>query len=151
MFRRPFGTCNPVTWKGQYEPLTGTTGEPRHLGQLDMTRRWRPPESSERFHHNVTMVIDSRSFLEYNTSNVQQSVNVCCSKLVKRRLQQDKVHVLDLLHQTCNIGADETWDVVVYDQCTEDPSLLTPDNFVQVLLHKLSTTFNSVAFLKGNA
>ena len=38
-----------------------------------------------------TMVIDSRSFLEYNTSNVQQSVNVCCSKLVKRRLQQDKV------------------------------------------------------------
>ncbi|GFN75526.1 dual specificity protein phosphatase 8 [Plakobranchus ocellatus] len=95
------------------------------------------------------MVIDSRSFLEYNTSNVQQSVNVCCSKLVKRRLQQDKVHVLDLLHQTCNVGADETWDVVVYDQCTEDPSLLTPDNFVQVLLHKLSTTFNSVAFLKG--
>ncbi|RUS91813.1 hypothetical protein EGW08_000384 [Elysia chlorotica] len=96
-----------------------------------------------------TMVIDSRSFLEYNTSNVQQSVNVSCSKLVKRRLQQDKVHVLDLLHQTCNIGADESWDVVVYDQCTEDPSLLTPDNFVQVLLHKLSTTFNSVAFLKG--
>ncbi|CAL1528945.1 unnamed protein product [Lymnaea stagnalis] len=96
-----------------------------------------------------TMVIDSRSFLEYNTSNIHQSVNVCCSKLVKRRLQQDKVHVLDLLNQTCNIGADASWDVIVYDQCTEDPSQLTSDNFVQVLLHKLSTTFNSVAFLKG--
>ncbi|XP_005109665.1 mucin-19 [Aplysia californica] len=96
-----------------------------------------------------TMVIDSRSFLEYNTSNIQQSVNVCCSKLVKRRLQQDKVHILDLLHQTCNIGADVSWDVIVYDQCTEDPSQLTADNFVQVLLRKLSTTFNSVAFLKG--
>ncbi|XP_059144303.1 mucin-2-like isoform X2 [Physella acuta] len=96
-----------------------------------------------------TVVIDSRSFLEYNTSNIHQSVNVCCSKLVKRRLQQDKVHVLDLLNQTCNIVTDASWDVIVYDQCTEDPSQLTSDNFVQVLLHKLSTTFNSVAFLKG--
>ncbi|CAG5119042.1 unnamed protein product, partial [Candidula unifasciata] len=96
-----------------------------------------------------TMVIDSRSFLEYNTSNIQQSVNVCCSKLVKRRLQQDKIHVLDLLNQTCNIGADTSWDVIVYDQCSEDPSQLTSDNFVAVLLNKLSTTFNSVAFLKG--
>ncbi|KAH9508666.1 Dual specificity protein phosphatase 16 [Bulinus truncatus] len=95
------------------------------------------------------MVIDSRSFLEYNTSNIHQSVNVCCSKLVKRRLQQDKVHVLDLLNQACNIGADSSWDVIVYDQCTEDPSHLTSDNFVQVLLNKLSSTFNSVAFLKG--
>ena len=37
------------------------------------------------------LLIDSRSFLEFNTSSIQQSVNVCCSKLVKRRLQQNKV------------------------------------------------------------
>ncbi|XP_055889849.1 serine-rich adhesin for platelets-like isoform X1 [Biomphalaria glabrata] len=96
-----------------------------------------------------TMVIDSRSFLEFNTSNIHQSINVCCSKLVKRRLQQDKVHVMDLLNQACNVDVDSSWDVIVYDQCTEDPSQLTSDNFVQVLLNKLSTTFNSVAFLKG--
>ncbi|XP_055954353.1 dual specificity protein phosphatase 16 [Patella vulgata] len=43
------------------------------------------------------LLVDSRSFLEYNTSHIQQAVNVCGSKLVKRRLQQDKVRVKDLL------------------------------------------------------
>lgn len=37
------------------------------------------------------LVIDSRSFLEYNTCHVLHAVSVCCSKIVKRRLQQDKV------------------------------------------------------------
>ena len=38
-----------------------------------------------------TLLIDSRSFLEYNTSHVVNSVNVGCSKIVKRRLEQNKV------------------------------------------------------------
>ncbi|XP_067674436.1 dual specificity protein phosphatase 16-like isoform X1 [Haliotis asinina] len=95
------------------------------------------------------LVIDSRSFLEFNTSHIQQSVNVCCSKLVKRRLQQDMVHVRDLLAQTCHVDIDESWNVIVYDQCTEDPSLFTEDNFVYVLLRKLALVYNSVTFLKG--
>ena len=37
------------------------------------------------------LIIDSRSFLEYNTAHISEAVNVCCSKLVKRRLQHDKV------------------------------------------------------------
>jgi hypothetical protein len=37
------------------------------------------------------LIVDSRSFLEYNDLHIQGAVNVCCSKLVKRRLQQDKV------------------------------------------------------------
>lgn len=43
------------------------------------------------------LVIDSRTFSEYNASHVQGATNVCCSKLVKRRLQQDKVSVTELL------------------------------------------------------
>jgi dual specificity MAP kinase phosphatase len=44
------------------------------------------------------LIIDSRSFLEYNTSHVSYAVNVNCSKIVKRRLQQNKVsfHFLKL-------------------------------------------------------
>lgn len=38
------------------------------------------------------LIVDSRSFLEYNDGHVAGAVNVCCSKLVKRRLQQDKVN-----------------------------------------------------------
>ena len=37
------------------------------------------------------LIVDSRSFLEYNDMHIVGAVNVCCSKLVKRRLQQDKV------------------------------------------------------------
>lgn len=43
------------------------------------------------------LVIDSRTFSEYNASHVHGAVNVCCSKLVKRRLQQDKVSITELL------------------------------------------------------
>nr|XP_022291637.1 uncharacterized protein LOC111102970 isoform X2 [Crassostrea virginica] len=97
------------------------------------------------------LLIDSRSFLEYNTSRIQQSVNLCCSKLVKRRLQVDKVQIGDLLTQTCHIDVEEYSDVIVYDQCTESPDLLSADNFLFILLRKLTmcTTFNSVSLLKG--
>lgn len=44
-----------------------------------------------------TLVIDSRSFVEYNSWHVLSSVNICCSKLVKRRLQQDKVSITELI------------------------------------------------------
>ncbi|CAE1157466.1 DUSP [Acanthosepion pharaonis] len=95
------------------------------------------------------LLIDSRSFLEFNTCHIRHSVNVCCSKLVKRRLQQDKVHIKDLLTQTCHIDADENAEIIVYDQCTEEASQLTGDNFLVVLLHKLSSAFKSVTLLKG--
>lgn len=38
-----------------------------------------------------TLIIDSRSFVEYNSSHILRSKNVVCSKLVKRRLLQNKV------------------------------------------------------------
>lgn len=43
------------------------------------------------------LVIDSRSFVEYNRGHVRSSVNICCSKLVKRRLQQGKVTISELI------------------------------------------------------
>lgn len=49
------------------------------------------------------LVIDSRTFSEYNASHVQGAVNVCYSKLVKRRLQQDKVSVTELLQPNSKV------------------------------------------------
>lgn len=43
------------------------------------------------------LVIDSRSFVEYNRGHVLRSVNICCSKLVKRRLQQGRVTISELI------------------------------------------------------
>lgn len=35
-------------------------------------------------------LVDSRPFLDFNTCHIRGAVNVCCSKIVKRRLQHDK-------------------------------------------------------------
>ncbi|XP_072841753.2 dual specificity protein phosphatase 8 isoform X2 [Pogona vitticeps] len=83
------------------------------------------------------LVIDSRSFVEYNSWHVLSSVNICCSKLVKRRLQQDKVE------------AEKHQDVVVYDQSTRDANGLASDSFLSILLGKLDSCFHNVSILTG--
>lgn len=59
------------------------------------------------------LVIDSRTFSEYNASHVQGAVNVCCSKLVKRRLQQDKVSVTELLQPNGKVKVSSSADLTV--------------------------------------
>ncbi|XP_014968813.3 dual specificity protein phosphatase 8 isoform X1 [Macaca mulatta] len=97
------------------------------------------------------LVIDSRSFVEYNSWHVLSSVNICCSKLVKRRLQQGKVTIAELIQPAARsqVEATEPQDVVVYDQSTRDASVLAADSFLSILLSKLDGCFDSVAILTG--
>lgn len=46
------------------------------------------------------VLIDSRPFVDYNASHILEAVNVNCSKLMKRRLQQDKVQIAELLQHS---------------------------------------------------
>lgn len=46
------------------------------------------------------VLIDSRPFVDYNASHILEAVNVNCSKLMKRRLQQDKVQITELLQHS---------------------------------------------------
>ncbi|GAB0190026.1 dual specificity protein phosphatase 8 [Grus japonensis] len=98
-----------------------------------------------------TLVIDSRSFVEYNSWHVLSSVNICCSKLVKRRLQQDKVSITELIQPASKmkVEAEEHQDVVVYDQSTRDVTGLAADSFLSILLGKLDSCFHSVSVLTG--
>ncbi|KAG9329134.1 hypothetical protein JZ751_007538 [Albula glossodonta] len=97
------------------------------------------------------LVIDSRTFSEYNASHVLSSVNICCSKLVKRRLQQDKVSITELLQPNgkAKVNLCRKQEVVVYDQSTKDASLLSKDSFVSILLGKLEGSFHQVSLLTG--
>ncbi|CAI5763243.1 specificity phosphatase 8 isoform X1 [Podarcis lilfordi] len=97
------------------------------------------------------LVIDSRSFVEYNSWHVLSSVNICCSKLVKRRLQQDKVSITELIQPASNIKveAEDHQDVVVYDQSTRDANGLASDSFLSILLGKLDSCFHNVSILTG--
>ncbi|XP_064629678.1 dual specificity protein phosphatase 16-like [Lineus longissimus] len=120
----------------------------------DSGRKWGTVSSHQlseviRREDDKVLIIDSRSFLEYNTCNILRAVNICCSKLVKRRLQQDKVSILELLSQTCHIDAEAYTSVIVYDQCTESSHLLAADCFLVVLCKKLQSVFKKVNLLKG--
>lgn len=102
--------------------------------------------------HGGPLVIDSRSFVEYNRGHVLSSVNICCSKLVKRRLQQGKVTISELIQPAVHsqVVAAEPQAVVVYDQSTRDASVLATDSFLSILLSKLDGCFDSVAILTAS-
>ncbi|XP_077424392.1 dual specificity protein phosphatase 8 isoform X1 [Vanacampus margaritifer] len=97
------------------------------------------------------LVIDSRTFSEYNASHVQGAINVCCSKLVKRRLQQDKVSVTELLQPNGKIKVElgRKQEVVLYDQSSKEAAHLSKDGFVHILFGKLEGTFHKVSLLTG--
>ncbi|XP_015930330.2 uncharacterized protein [Parasteatoda tepidariorum] len=96
------------------------------------------------------LIIDSRSFIEHNACHISTAVNVCCSKIVKRRLQQDKLSVKELLIHTCShCDIEEKLDVVVYDQSSKDIESIPSDSFILILLKKLQVVFQSVNLLSG--
>uniref|UniRef100_A0A7N6BGY3 Dual specificity phosphatase 16 n=1 Tax=Anabas testudineus TaxID=64144 RepID=A0A7N6BGY3_ANATE len=97
------------------------------------------------------VLIDSRPFVDYNASHILEAVNVNCSKLMKRRLQQDKVQIAELLQHSAKKKLELQGDqeVVVYDQSSSDPAALSSESFLSVLLLKLERTFPSVHLLSG--
>ncbi|KAK2715463.1 hypothetical protein QYM36_010173 [Artemia franciscana] len=95
------------------------------------------------------LIIDSRSFLEYNDGHIVGSVNVNCSKIVKRRLQQEKVSMRDFLQHQCYLEIEAGTDAIVYDQSTVCPEQVAPDSFLDILLEKLQPLFKRVALLEG--
>ncbi|XP_058481595.1 dual specificity protein phosphatase 16 isoform X1 [Solea solea] len=97
------------------------------------------------------VLIDSRPFVDYNVSHILEAVNVNCSKLMKRRLQQDKVQIAELLQHSAKKKLELQGDqeVVVYDQTSSDPATLGSESFLSVLLGKLERSFPSVHLLSG--
>ncbi|ERE66700.1 dual specificity protein phosphatase 16-like isoform 1 [Cricetulus griseus] len=95
------------------------------------------------------LLIDSRPFVEYNTSHILEAININCSKLMKRRLQQDKVLITELIQHSAKhkVDIDCNQKVVVYDQSSQDVASLSSDCFLTVLLGKLEKSFNSVHLL----
>uniref|UniRef100_A0A8D3C3N4 Dual specificity phosphatase 16 n=1 Tax=Scophthalmus maximus TaxID=52904 RepID=A0A8D3C3N4_SCOMX len=93
------------------------------------------------------VLIDSRPFVDFNVSHILEAVNVNCSKLMKRRLQQDKVQIAELLQHSAKKKGDQ--DVVVYDHSSSDPTALGGESFLSVLLVKLEKNFPSVHLLSG--
>lgn len=95
------------------------------------------------------VLIDSRPFVDYNSSHILEAVSINCSKLMKRRLQQDKVNIQELLQNSAKKKLQEHQEVVIYDQSSLDPATVSAESFLGVLLLKLGRSFPSVHLLSG--
>ncbi|XP_061618679.1 dual specificity protein phosphatase 16 isoform X2 [Phyllopteryx taeniolatus] len=97
------------------------------------------------------LLIDSRPFVDFNASHIADAVNVNASKLLRRRLQQDKVNIGDVLRRSAGTELDlrAGLRVVVYDQNCRDAAALRSDAFAGVLLLKLERRFPSLHLLAG--
>ncbi|XP_022711554.1 uncharacterized protein LOC111273834 isoform X2 [Varroa jacobsoni] len=93
------------------------------------------------------LIIDSRSFMDYNTHHIRRAVNVANSKIGKRRLQQERVSVRDLLVNNCD--ADSYHWAVLYDVNSRTAAQLPADSFQAILLEKLAAVFPRVSLLNG--
>lgn len=103
----------------------------------------------------VPVIIDCRPFMEYNKSHIQGAVHINCSdKISRRRLQQGKITVLDLI--SCREGKDSfkgifSKEIVVYDESTMDPSRVTPSQPLHVVLESLRREGKDPIVLKGKS
>lgn len=101
----------------------------------------------------VPVIIDCRPFMEFNKSHIRGAVHINCSdKISRRRLQQGKITVLDLI--SCRQSKDSfkgifSKELVVYDETTVDPGRLTPSQPLHVVLESLRREGKDPIVLKG--
>lgn len=102
----------------------------------------------------MPVIIDCRPFMEYNKSHIRGAVHINCSdKISRRRLQQGKITVLDLI--SCREGKDSykgifSKEIVVYDESTTDPNRLTFSQPLHVVVESLRREGKDPIILKGN-
>ncbi|XP_041951152.1 dual specificity protein phosphatase 10 [Alosa sapidissima] len=101
----------------------------------------------------VPVIIDCRPFMEYNKNHIQGAVHINCSdKISRRRLQQGKITVLDLI--SCREGKDSykgifSKEIVVYDETTVEPGRVTASQPLHVVLESLRREGKDPIVLKG--
>ncbi|XP_032881178.1 dual specificity protein phosphatase 10 [Amblyraja radiata] len=99
------------------------------------------------------VIIDCRPFMEYNKSHIQGAVHINCSdKISRRRLQQGKITVLDLI--SCREGKDSykrifAKEIIVYDENTNEPNRVMPSQPLHIVLESLKREGKDPLVLKG--
>ncbi|XP_070578410.1 dual specificity protein phosphatase 10-like [Ptychodera flava] len=103
--------------------------------------------------HKSIIIIDCRPFTAYNNIHISEALNISCSdRLSKKRLQQGKVTLADLVTSTEGKAAFQkrfSKDVVVYDENTSDLDSLPPMHPLNLVLTTLREEGVSTYFLKG--
>jgi len=100
------------------------------------------------------LIIDSRNANDYNKLHIKNSINLPYSKIIKRRLLNDKISIVELLIKNSIadflINNKHECNIVVYDHESEHTNQLDfNESFAPILLNKLANKFKSVSFLIG--
>lgn len=98
------------------------------------------------------MLFDCRSFLAYSNRHIAGAVNVNCSGIVKKRLQQGKVALADLV--TPDVGREcmksGKWlRAIVYDDNTSELEKAPASHPVKLVLASIIKQGKEALLLKG--
>uniref|UniRef100_A0A7M5WXY9 protein-tyrosine-phosphatase n=2 Tax=Clytia hemisphaerica TaxID=252671 RepID=A0A7M5WXY9_9CNID len=101
------------------------------------------------------MCIDTRSMLQYNDNHVRDAINICCSKIIRRKLQYNRISVVDLIKNNNESQEEDLWNrlhqVVLYDEASwwGDGHRFNSQHALYILVEKLKQFVPSVALLDG--
>ncbi|CAL8087722.1 unnamed protein product [Calicophoron daubneyi] len=98
------------------------------------------------------ILLDSRSFVEYNTSHINRAVNIGGNRAVKKKFFKYEVPVDLLLAKLVNVvdtNELKLTPIIVYDQCVEDLGNLRPDCFLHCVLLQLLRKYSPIFVLRG--
>ncbi|XP_064020627.1 dual specificity protein phosphatase 10 isoform X2 [Pogoniulus pusillus] len=147
------GSLSPLGGVGS--PVSGTTKPLASIKIIypnDLAKKMTKCSKSHQ-QNQGPVIIDCRPFMEYNKSHIQGAVHINCSdKISRRRLQQGKITVLDLI--SCREGKDSfkrifSKEIVVYDENTNEPSRVMPSQPLHIVLESLKREGKEPLVLKG--
>ena len=99
------------------------------------------------------MILDCRSFLAYNFKHISGAINVnCTNNIVKKRLQQGKITLVDLVNSEYEKECLRTGNwakAVVYDECTTELEKMPASHPVKLVLSSLLHDGKEAFLLKG--
>nr|KAG5696975.1 hypothetical protein BaRGS_008437 [Batillaria attramentaria] len=100
------------------------------------------------------LVIDCRPFLAYNSQHIQGALNISCTdRFNRRRLQQGKVGVLDLLaatHGKDHFRRRHFRDIVLYDDSSSGEKVPETDSALHIVLSTLHREGRQPAVLQAD-
>ena len=101
-------------------------------------------------HVHSLLTVDTRSLMQYNDNHIQNAINICCSKIIRRKLQSNKIRMQDVLKSH---GFD--WRllklVVIYDESSYwgSGNNFNCNHVLFILAQKLLEIVPDVVLLEG--
>lgn len=104
------------------------------------------------------LCVDTRSMLQYNDNHVTGAVNICCSKIIRRKLQYNRINIKDLIKNNFEDESHENetiWDsvhhVVLYDEASwwDQGRKFNSGHVTYILVQKFCELVPSVLLLEG--